>query len=652
MEKNSQSSTISEGCMLISGVYRMDGGYNFTIDIPEDAEGSLLLYKAGEPLPDITIPLTERFRTGRMCSVNVSGMDLSGYEYNYCIDGRIVQDPMAFVIRGRGSFGDPYPQEEHTLRGAMLSDAPYDWEEDSTFAKPPAGRMILYKVHVRGFTMAGPKGMSSRRRGTFSGIIDMIPYLKELGINTLELMPAYEFLETEPKRRQESKDGNRSGQGAQSSNAKPSMVTTRSMDEKVNYWGYNGGFYFAPKSSFCSTGCPDREVRDMVKALHKAGIACVMEFYFPAGVRPGTALRALQFWRGFYHIDGFHLLGDGCPRELILHDGILSSTMLMYAGAEKDKKVFPDAKERLVEYNDSFLKDMRRFIKSDEGMTETAMWQVKTEGKVNYLACQDGFTLNDMVSYNYRHNEDNGQNNQDGTDFNYSWNCGEEGRTRRQSVRKLRQKQLRNAFAVLLLSRGIPMIYAGDEFGNTQEGNNNAWCQDNPVGWLSWGEMKKNRSLHDYVADLIGLRKKFGILSMGTLLKGTDYLGVGFPDVSFHGERAWYVNKDNDNRMFGVLYNNYYVKKHEKTGKVKAEDCLFIAWNFYWEERTCALPTIPDGSAWYRILDTEKDYPACFDPEEEPYVKSVDIPPRSVSVFAGRRMADESSRALPDDHKA
>ena len=634
MENNTVFSNVSEGCLLINGVYRMDGGYNFTIEIPEGAECSLLLYKTGEALPDISIPITEQFRCGRMCSVKICGTDLSGYEYNYLVDGRVVQDPMACVIRGMGSFGESYPENEHILRGALLSQKPYDWEEDPLFTPPCPGKLVLYKAHVRGFTMAGPKNVSTAKRGTFSGIIEMIPYLKKLGINALELMPCYEFLErVSPKKAD-------------------SMVSARSSGEKINYWGYTGGFYFAPKSSFCSTDCPDQEVRDMVKALHKAGIACIMEFYFPSGIRPGNALRALQFWRIFYHIDGFHLVGAGCPKELILHDGILSKTIFLYAGAGNDKAAFPDAKNRLADYDDGFLKDMRRLLKSDEGLTESAMWQVKTEGKVNYLACQDGFTLRDMVSFNYRHNEDNGQNNQDGPDFNYTWNCGEEGETRKLSVRKLRRKQIRNAFALLLLSRGIPMIYAGDESGNSQGGNNNAWCQDNQVGWVDWSEARKYRSLHDYVASLLKLRDKYEILGMGSYLKGTDYLGVGFPDISFHGERAWYVNKDPENRLFGVLYNNYYARRHGSSDKVLPEDCIFIAYNFYWEERECALPTLQGDSRWVRILDTEKDFPGCFAEDGTAFSKSAVISPRSVSVFTGRRVADESGRTLPDDHKA
>ena len=360
----------------------------------------------------------------------------------------------------------------------------------------------------------------------------MIPYWKELGVNTLELMPAYEFPEVPSVKQEGEKE----------------YITDRKENDRVNYWGYASGYYLSPKRAYCAEDNVQNEVRDFVKALHKAGMECIMEFYFPGETNPFAALRALQFWKTYYHIDGFHIQGEGVPAELILRDGILSDTKIMmpgydfsgfYGGKEPKRRV-------LAEYNRSFLEDMRRFLKSDEGMAEGASWHVRRNsnynGVVNFMTCQDGFTLYDLVSYNYKHNEENGENNEDGSSYNYSWNCGIEGNTRKLAVRQMRERQMRNAFLMMTLSQGVPMIYAGDETGNSQEGNNNAWCQDNPVGWTDWKGLKRNDSLFQFVKNALAFRAAHPILHMPKELKGIDYLAKGFPDISFHGERAWYVS--------------------------------------------------------------------------------------------------------------
>ena len=592
-------------------------GYNFALDVPGGETVKLLLYKKGGKAPKYILPFPEEEKMGRICAMEVKGISGETYEYNYEIDGKIYQDPFAYCIRGKKHFGER-TENVHKMRCGFLPEEKYSWEGD----KPPGisyENMVLYKLHVRGYTKLAPN--LGRKKGTFAGLTEMIPYWKELGVNTLELMPAYEFPEVPPVKQEEEKE----------------YITDRKESGRVNYWGYASGYYLSPKRAYCTADNVQNEVRDFIKALHKAGMECIMEFYFPGETNPFAALRALQFWKTYYHIDGFHIQGEGVPAELILKDGILSDTKIMiegydfsgfYGGKEPKKRV-------LAEYNRSFLEDMRRFLKSDEGMTEGALWHVRKNsgfhGVVNFMTCQDGFTLHDLVSYNYKHNEENGENNEDGSSYNYSWNCGTEGNTRKLAVRQMRERQMRNAFLMMILSQGTPMIYAGDETGNSQEGNNNAWCQDNPVGWTDWKGLKRNASLFAFVKNALAFRADHPILHMSKELKGTDYLAKGFPDVSFHGERAWYVSYENTSRLFGVMYYSAY-EEEEK------EEFIYVGYNFHWEERSLALPNLPEGYSWKKVADTgDLKEGGKFLPSEEEYKKAVTAAPRTIVVLTGRQ---------------
>ena len=371
----------------------------------------------------------------------------------------------------------------------------------------------------------------------------------------------------------------------------------------------------------------------MVKAMHQAGIQCIMEFYFPKEVNPLLALKAACFWKCYYHVDGFHFVGDGVPGELIAGDHLLYGTKKMFqnlpACAEDDKM--------MAEYQPGFLQDMRRYLKSDEGMIPGAEYHIRhvnpSGGTINYMACQDGFTLSDMVSYNYRHNEENGENNTDGSEYNYSWNCGVEGPSRKIAIRKMREQQIRNAFLMLLISQGTPMIYGGDEFCNSQNGNNNAYCQDNPVGWTDWKACKKNGKILRFVQEAIAFRKAHPILHLEEEPKGVDYLVKGFPDISFHGERAWYLNEENTCRLLGVMYCGAYAKKTDGT----PDDFLYVACNFHWENRTIALPNLPEGMVWKKTADTSDPEENSFREREEDYQKNIEINPRTVVILVGRK---------------
>lgn len=609
---------VEPGYPLILGANKLINGYNFTVEVPEEAEASLLLYRKKAKTPTEKIPFTKEFRTGRICSFSLPEFKPEEYEYNFCIDGKVYPDPCAYSIRGREKFGEAMDADLHKIRCGFLPEEEYDWEGDS-FPEISYKDMVLYKLHVRGYTKLYKE--VGNRKGTFSGLIDMIPYWKKLGINAVELMPAYEFMEVpviEPD----------SG-----------FISERRQEGKVNYWGYIPGYYFAPKRSYCATREPEREFKNFVKELHKAGIECIMEIYFPKEINPFLTLRVLHFWKLYYHVDGFHLLGEGLAIDLILKDGLLSRTKLMVPGFNPyDIYQGKIPKHRnLAEYNMGFLQDMRRFLKSDEEAVEGAAYRIKhnadTHAVINYMACQDGFTLNDMVTYNYKHNEANMEDNQDGSSYNYSWNCGVEGPSRKMMIRQIRERQMRNAFLLLLLSQGVPMIYGGDEIANSQAGNNNAYCQDNAVGWVDWKGLKKNEGLLRFVQEAIAFRREHPILHTEKELKGTDYKTKGFPDISFHGERAWYCSYDNTCRLLGVMYCGAYAEKADG----EPDDFIYIAYNFHWESREIALPNLPEGLKWKKAADTGNvDNDSFFCQQEEEHMKSIEIGPRTIVVLLAK----------------
>lgn len=604
---------IGQGYPLLSGANKMADGYNFAVRVPDGAEASLILYRKGAKTPTREIAFTKEHQTGTMYSMLVSGIRPGEYEYNFRIDGQVVQDVCAYRIHGREHFGAAMQaEEEHAVRCGLLPESSFDWEGDCP-PSIPYEEMILYKLHVRGYTKQYK--LPAKEKGTFRGLVKMIPYWKELGINAIELMPAYEFMELPAAEK------------------KTGFITEKHAEDRVNYWGYLPGYYFAPKSSYCATKEPEKEFRDMVKALHQAGIECIMELYFPKEVNPVTALRAAQFWRLYYHVDGFHLVGDSSAAVLMCRDALLADTKIMAEGIPGEKLEC----RNFAEYNPCFLQDMRRFLKSDEGMLQAAEYHIRKNpsayGTVNYMACQDGFTLYDAVTYNYKHNEANGENNHDGSSFNYSWNCGVEGPSRKLAIRQMRERQMKNAFLFLLLSQGVPMIYGGDEIANSQNGNNNAYCQDNPTGWIDWKGYKKNQKLLQFVQEAIAFRKAHPILHSKEELRGVDYLTRGFPDISFHGERAWYVSYENTCRLLGIMYCGAYAKKEDGT----EDDMIYVACNFHWESRTLALPNLPEGMHWKKTADTsETEGTPYFCEGEEEYEKTIEVAPRTIVVLIGK----------------
>ncbi len=545
---------------------------NFSVAVPSGKKCELLLYKKGRKKPACTFPLREEDAVGEVRFLSVEGIDAAQYEYNYAIEGKVTADPYARSLTGRKTWNRPGDVHNHEVRCACGGDG-YDWEGDRTL-KLPFREVVAYSLHVRGFTRHTSSGV--KHKGTFLGVIEKIPYLKELGINQIHCMPVYEFEEC---------------------------------GKVVNYWGYGPGFYFAPKSSYASDGDGARELKDMVKACHRARIEVVLEMPFTGDVSKQMIEECLRYYMMEYHVDGFILNPYTAPMESIAADPILKTT-----------KIFT--------HQTDFQNVMRRFLKGDEGMVGDVICHLRRRagegGAYNYIANQNGFTLNDLVSYDGKHNESNGEHNQDGPDYNFSWNCGAEGPSRKRQVTALRESQIRNAFLLVLLAQGIPCILAGDEFRNTQKGNNNAYCQDNPLGWLDWSRLERDRGLYEFVRGLIAFRKAHPVFSQENELRGMDRMGCGVPDVSYHGENAWRTPCEISSRQLGVYY----------CGKPAEDDDCFVAYNMHWMEHSFALPALPKGKKWYEAVTTEDGVM-----EEARLLenqRAITLKERTVSVLVGR----------------
>lgn len=562
-----------QGQPLPLGINISGDHVNFSVAVPEGERCWLLLYRAGEEEPKERYEMTEAI--GEVRFLALEGMDPADYEYNYMIGGEVTVDPYARGLAGRDIWGKERDIQKHEVRG-VLKNGRYDWEGDEPL-KLPFHSIVAYSLHVRGFTKHTSSGVE--KKGTFSGVVEKLPYLKDLGINQIQCMPVYEFEECGRFR---------------------------------NYWGYGPAYYFAPKSAYAASGDGERELKDMVKACHKEGIEVVLEMPFTGDTSKQLMEECLRYYCLEYHIDGFLLNPYAAPMDAIHMDPILKHT-------------------KILVHDTGFQTVMRRFLKGDEGMVRDVMYwlrhQSETKEILNMITGQTGFTLRDLVSYDGKHNEANGEQNQDGPDYNYSWNCGAEGPSRKKAVTELRKNQTRNAFFLLLLAQGTPCILAGDEFGNTQKGNNNVYCQDNPVGWLDWSGLEKHPELHDFVKELIAFRKKHPIFWPEKEMTGMTYSKKGVPDVSYHGENAWRVPLEVSSRQLGVYYSGT-----DRTGEGD-EDC-FVAYNMHWLEHTFALPALPRGKKWYRIASTREGILDKAEPLDDQ--KFAEVKERTIMIFSGR----------------
>ena len=663
------------------GAVAIPGGVNFTIHTHGATSCELLLFHRKAEEPYAVIPFPESYKIGFCYSMIVFDLDIEEFEYAYRLDGpydekkglrfdknKILLDPYARAVTGQSQWGH-VNNAQHGYR-ARVVQSNFDWG-DQRHHSIPMEDLIIYELHVRGFTMDESSGV--KHHGTFEGLREKIPYLKELGVNAVELMPIFEFDE---------------------------MRDVRLIDENelIDFWGYNPVSFFAPNTSYCSSMEYNREgleLKTLIKDLHDNGIEVILDVVFnhtaegnefgpcfsfkgfdnniyymltPDGhyynfsgcgntlncnhpVVRDMILECLRYWVIEYRVDGFRfdlasILGrndDGTPLSQppllrsLAFDSILGNVKLIAeawdAGGLYQVGSFPSWK-RWAEWNGRYRDDMRRFLKGDDFLAQTAAARITGSpdlydpayrggnASINFLTCHDGFTLYDLYSYNQKHNEANGWGNTDGADDNNSWNCGVEGETDDPAILALRKRLMKNACAVLLCSRGTPMFLSGDEFADTRYGNNNPYCQDNLISWLDWSLLKKNKDLFDFFQYMIQFRKDHPVIRKDL---EPSYLGV--PAMSTHGLTPDKTNFSGDSHVVCVRFAGY----NEATQK---EDLVYLAVNSGWFPVTLTLPELPEHYEWKVAVNTGDPKCQFFHKNSMPTVESkIFLGERSVIIF-------------------
>lgn len=579
------------------GVHRMGKRqWQFSVAMEHGKETSLELFRTGDKTCSYSLVLGKEYLVGGVFSVILTlPQDIS--EYCYKTNGEKMLDPYAIQLTGREQFGESNANREvHCLITENIRHI-------SEPLSVPFHELILYRLHVRGFT----KHSSSKVKnlGTFKGIEEKIPYMKQLGINGVVLLPCYEF--------DERMDEEELGKYRSNFLDYTKPITEKQDKEqewpKINFWGYTKrANYFAPKASYAANPLqPISEMKQMVKKLHDNGIAVFMEMFFSEGTNQTLILECLRYWVRMFAIDGFKINTEVVNGTLIAQDPYLSRTKFLatYWNTGEFYHQYEKINEKiLAEYNDGFMVDCRRFLKSDEGQVNGFVNRMRKNPSqqtvINYITNTNGFTLMDLVSYDIKHNEANGEQGMDGTEYNYSWNCGWEGPTRKKQIAQLRLRQIKNALSFLLLSQGVPMLLAGDEFGNTQKGNNNAYCQDNEIGWVTWNKRVMNQRILAFCKKLIALRKAHPVFSPKEELRGMDYIACGSPDISFHGTKPWYPDLSNYSRVIGIMLCGKYAPLTIR----KSDKSFYMAFNMHWEAHRFELPVLPKGKKWKVIIDT------------------------------------------------
>lgn len=480
----------------------------------------------------------------------------------------------------------------------------------------PLDDSFFYMLSVRSFTAHASSGV--RNRGTFEGLIEKKDYLKSLGVTGVVLMPCYDFLERmDDNGRQDSS----MEYALRHYKERPGEKTVA----KCNLWGYTGNaHYYMPKSSFSSSDDAGSSFANLTDMLHRDGIEIIMQFYFEPSKSVREILSILEFWAEVYRVDGFQLIGSGIPVREIEDDPILSDCKLLF-----DRSIVPEGSRcgaPTACFDDGFENDMRHFLKGDAYSIRNMITHLRAEPhscmNVHYIARQEGMRLADIVTYNEKHNEHNGENNCDGRTDDFSWNCGVEGATRRTSVTKLRLRQMKNAISMVFLTQGIPLIYSGDEFGNTQYGNNNPYCQDNQEGYVKWNSSKQSRELLDWTRKTVLLRNRYRILHTDIPFRGTDYLSCAYPDISLHGTDAWRTQDVPGCHLVAVMYCMRY-------GCENDDGLIYIVYNMHWEPQKVSLPKPFKGQAW-ELFDSTAD--PSGDMLDKNGADAI-IPSRSTAVF-------------------
>ena len=648
-------------------------GVNFSLFSGHATTVELLLFSGeGEKLPFQAIQLDpERNKTFNFWHVYVEGLN-SGTCYGYRINGP--RDP-AFGHRFDISkvLLDPYAKGTSkklwhrpssclsddnltcSMRSVVMDTSSYDWEGDRPLNRP-MNETIIYEMHVGGFTRSPCSG--AEEPGTFSAVIEKIPYLKELGVTAVELLPVFAFDDQNP---------------------------LRTFNGKVlqNYWGYSTINFFSLHASYCASREQDqhiREFRDMVKALHQAGIEVILDVVFnhtEEGNEKGPVfsfkgidntlyyilgaedrqfyadfsgcgntlncnhpvvlkfiLECLRYWVEEMHIDGFRFDEasclsrgeDGAPMQyppvlwaIELHDGLAQTKVIAEAwdaAGLYQVGYFPG--RRWSEWNGRYRDDVRQFVKGNPGLAGALATRISGSpdlyepdsqvptNSINFVTAHDGFTLNDLVSYDEKHNIMNGEENRDGANDNYSWNCGIEGPGNDEKIEALRERQIKNFATILLISQGVPMIVAGDEVRRTQLGNNNGYCQNNEITWFDWTLVEKNRNLFRFWKNMIAFRKHHPALHRRQFF--TDETNErGLPEIMWHGTALSKPPMDDPEALaLGFTLAGF-----------RAEPDIHVMMNMYWEPLGFEIPEIT-GRTWHRVVDTFEPSPSdILDPGRE-----------------------------------
>ena len=527
------------------------------------------------------IPMKADTNQTSVYSVGLKNLPWKEYDYTFEIGKKQVLDPYARRIVGREKWADLTRKKKDIKCGFYKND--FTWGNDR-FPRISKQDMMMYKLHIRGFSMQ--QKIPPEEKGTFQGVGRKLSYLKEMGITTVEFMPIYEFEEL-------------FAQDPYQDEVFP--------EDKVNYWGYTGGSYFALKQAYLGEGNGPEVFKQLVRRMHRNNLECILEFYFDDKLNPHFIIEILRFWVKEYHVDGFHIMCGAELAKLIARDSRLNGRKLFFEWFPEEI-CLPEKREmELFSYNDAFLYASRKLLNHQGGNAGEFADQMRrqqcNQGFVNYVANNNGFTLYDTFSYTERHNQANGEDNADGLQWNYSNNCGEEGPSRRKYVNRLREKKLKNALCTVMFAQGVPLIWMGDECANTQEGNNNAYCQDNEIGWKNWEQTRISREIHSFLKHLAKLRREYPALRNPYPMELCDYKGIGYPDLSYHGDNGWRMGAGGGDSSIGMMYSCQYVDEASKSN----DDFIYIGYNFSVLDQHLALPELPKKYRWYCVLDTGEE---------------------------------------------
>ena len=599
----------------------------FTFCVKRKAVTSVLLYDRVSKKLLYDIPLTDEYRIGRMYSVTVSGLPWDELCYLYSSDDTSFMDPYAPIVIGREKWMDADRMADNYEVYGGFYDEGYDWEGDMCPEIKPADS-IIYKLHVRGFTM--DHKLHAAQKGNYRGVLAALPELSELGVTTLEFMPLYEFEEVRYHSHLVMEKG-----------GEVKKITEEPF--ATNYWGYGEADYFAPKASyFCGRDSLQKKgtspckvsshMKDMVRAIHEAGMEIVMEIAFTEKESEDFILDVLLFWRQEYHIDGFHILGVGLPTERIAANPFLGEAKIFYDQFPSGLLYGESEDKHLFVYNDAFTYPLRKLQHHMDGSIADFANVLKRQeshfGYVNYAATNTGFCLWDVYSYGEKHNYANGEDNADGSNYNCSYNHGVEGETQKKNINRIRRTGARTALTSVLLSQGIPMIYEGDEVLNSQRGNNNPYCQDNEVGWANYSSKKSSKQFREYIRHIIEFRKEHPVLRSEEPMYENDHKNRGLPDLSYHGREPWVMGIGAEKKGIGIMYFGGY-------GDEEHDEDVMLCFNFYYGEETFACPALPAGRKWYFVTNTGDDE---FSPDDKPISnqRQIIVPPGTVTILAGK----------------